>query len=148
VLQLGQDINRSQVEMALEPGRVEVWEAERVEGLSGSEDGVLMVGGDAAFRVRLLRLAGTNGSFEAALEQELLPEPAVALRFNEPAALEAAPGRLLVLVVDGIVLDAVGPASGTVVRFRRLDSRQRFGVLAVQANHDPMPVGLVVTDWR
>ena len=148
VLQLGQDITRSQVEMALAPGKVEVWEAERVEGGTGTPGEVVMVGGDAAFRVRLLRLAGTNGDFEASLEQELLPEPAVSLSFEEPSALDVGPGRLLVLVLDGEGLDAVGPVTGPVVRFRRLDSRQRFAVLAAQANHAPMPVGFVVTDWR
>jgi hypothetical protein len=140
VLQVGQAVPPSRVELLVVAGAVELWEVEPLPVGDRSESSWL-VGDDASFRVRPIRVLARNGDFRASAEGLLLPEPrieVVAARDSLPAT---AVGNLVALVLDGDVLAATTATGTGAIGFQLPLDRLGSELVAVLANHRAAPAG-------
>ncbi len=143
ILQLDRQVSRSPLKLLLSPGKVEIWCAEQLDSSSALQgDSGIAVGGDVSFRVILKQKIGKNGDFEARLRQEFLPEPGLLFAFEDTSMLSRPDmNRLLVLVVNGDILDYSRTTVESGVEFSSLENKEIMRVLAALANQPAMPTG-------
>ncbi len=151
VLQLDRKVARGWLELLLSAGNIEIWSAERVVDSTVTEDTrVLVVGGDASFRVTLGQKIGGNGDFDVSSKLGFLPEPKLLFAFRDSAGFRLDPGagRLLVLAVNGDVLDCSRAIVELGVEFSGLSGKEFARIVAALANQAAMPAGFKVVSVR
>ena len=151
VLQVERRLAGDPLGLVLAPGRVELWQAVRVDGDTtpeGQSPTVHEVGGDASVKVRLVRRIAVNPGLQAEIRHELLPEPLLVFTLPDVAGDTAASLSPVALVLDGRVLDITGAVRESSVEFGNLGARERIAILVELANHPPLPAGFNVVSER
>lgn len=143
-LELGRGVPSGEMEQALAIGKVELWRASWVSDTAAQNAPGLMVGGDAARRVALVRVIAANGEASAVADLLLPMAPALTFKLTVPDSVPD--GRLVALVLDGRVLDVTNQHDAR-LRFADVGGIGTVRVLAALAVHSPLPVALIA-DWR
>jgi len=140
-LLLGQPKSHRQVELLFSRGSVEVWQG-RWAGSGEPQDSVkaIEVGGDAARRVVLVRLLGSNGQLGDTVNAETPLTTRLEVSVAVPDTLEPA-----VLVVDGRALSAARPDRDGRLFFSDIGGVDDVRVVAALAACSVMPAGFAAT---
>jgi len=134
VLALDRRLSREAAAVLLGKGEVSLHRAERTPV---GDTGGMMVGDDAAYRVRLGQALGVNRQFGIENELEFIPEARLVFVAREPTRLDSG---LVALVVDRKVASAARAEAGR-VEFGDVGSKETGRVLAAVAKNEAMSVG-------
>ena len=140
-LLLGQPKSHRQVELLFSRGSLEVWQG-RWAGSGDPQDSAkaLEVGGDAARRVVLVQLLGSDGRLGGTVSAETPLAAGLEVSVAAPDTGEPA-----VLVVDGRALSAARPDRDGKLLFSDIGSEDDVRVIAALAACSAMPAGFNVT---